>query len=423
MQLADRGSLADRLHAVTGSAGLRPREAVDLAARLADAVEVIHRLGFVHRDLKPSNVLFRSRRVHEDGDDDEVLMLADLGLAKALSDASGLASSVGTAAYMPPEQADPSRAADERSDVYSLGVITYELLTGDVPTAGAEVRPSLAAIPGIAPSTVDAVTSALDPRIELRPPSAAAFRDALGSSAGVAAVSAASSRTVGATRRRRQGILALAVIVVVSCAGAAWARSRSEGRHAALTTVGSHTSTSVIAATNARTHASTITERGDPSTTAGRAHASTTVTAAGVPLAGTTPTAAPFVTAPIAPLARFSASAETVRVGQTVNLQSIANEGVTSWRWDLGDGRTTTGAEVKVSWSDAAHGHDHTYRQRPRRRLSRNARGDDRTKTPSGTYPAANSRRTRRGYDVVGDVVRRDRRNLEPLRLTHDHAR
>ena len=177
MQLADRGSLADRLHAVTGSAGLRPREAVDLAARLADAVEVIHRLGFVHRDLKPSNVLFRSRRVHEDGDDDEVLMLADLGLAKALSDASGLASSVGTAAYMPPEQADPSRAADERSDVYSLGVITYELLTGDVPTAGAEVRPSLAAIPGIAPSTVDAVTSALDPRIELRPPSAAAFRD------------------------------------------------------------------------------------------------------------------------------------------------------------------------------------------------------------------------------------------------------
>ena len=109
----------------------------------------------------------------------------------------------------------------------------------------------------------------------------------------------------------------------------------------------------MIAATNARTHASTITERGDPSTTAGRAHASTTVTAAGVPLAGTTPTAAPFVTAPIAPLARFSASAETVRVGQTVNLQSIANEGVTSWRWDLGDGRTTTGAEVKVSWSDA----------------------------------------------------------------------
>lgn len=113
--------------------GQRPtvREAVELCVKIADALEHAHAAGIIHRDLKPSNIMI-------DGSGEPHLM--DFGLAKR--DAGEITMTVdghvmGTPAYMSPEQArGEAHQADGRSDVYSLGVILFELLTGERPFRG-----------------------------------------------------------------------------------------------------------------------------------------------------------------------------------------------------------------------------------------------------------------------------------------------
>jgi serine/threonine protein kinase len=112
---------------------LTPTQALPLIQQVARALDAAHRHGLVHRDVKPANILI------ERGADDEPdhVYLADFGLTKHASSTSGLTASgqfVGTIDYMAPEQIQ-SKHVDGRADVYSLGCVLYECLTGEAPFA------------------------------------------------------------------------------------------------------------------------------------------------------------------------------------------------------------------------------------------------------------------------------------------------
>jgi len=114
---------------LTDKKRLPPGEAAGLVVQVCDALEYAHSKGVVHRDVKPENVLVDSRgRVR----------LTDFGLAKILGpDAGGLLTQsgavLGTARYMAPEQMENPSSVDHRADVFSVGVVFYELLTGERP--------------------------------------------------------------------------------------------------------------------------------------------------------------------------------------------------------------------------------------------------------------------------------------------------
>ena len=121
MAWAEGGSLRDRL-----AAGPLPvRTAIALLREICAGVAVLHDHGIVHRDLTPGNVLFRSDRAGRGADQ---VIIADLGLAKALAAASGLTARAGTPGYMAPEQDDPLAVVDRRADVYGLGRLGVRLL-------------------------------------------------------------------------------------------------------------------------------------------------------------------------------------------------------------------------------------------------------------------------------------------------------
>jgi serine/threonine protein kinase/Tol biopolymer transport system component len=125
-------------------------EAVKIATEVADALEYAHQQGVIHRDVKPENVLLHGGRP----------MVADFGIALALSHAGGerlteTGLSLGTPHYMSPEQATAARNLTNRSDVYSLGAMLYEMLTGSPPHTGSSAQ---AVIAKIVTEEVEAVT-------------------------------------------------------------------------------------------------------------------------------------------------------------------------------------------------------------------------------------------------------------------------
>ncbi len=136
MEYADRGTLAERLDASTATRS--PEESVELIAAIAECAGSVHAHGFVHRDIKPANVLITSTpslRAEPVSPlaSDERLLLADFGLAKDVAAASGFTRAAGSPAYMAPEQTKTSHLIDHRTDIYALGVMAVEVLTGRSP--------------------------------------------------------------------------------------------------------------------------------------------------------------------------------------------------------------------------------------------------------------------------------------------------
>ena len=174
MTYAAGGTLADRL----ADGPLPVDDAVRTAVDIARGVGVLHAAGVIHRDLKPSNILLRTAaRDALPGGGSLPVLIADLGLAKAIAHASGFSVVAGSPGYMAPEQAVPGGGIDVRADVYAIGALAFYLLTGRPPGAG-RTRPS-AVRPGI-PGALDAVVQrALRPRREDRYPSAEAIAVAL----------------------------------------------------------------------------------------------------------------------------------------------------------------------------------------------------------------------------------------------------
>jgi serine/threonine-protein kinase len=172
-----------------------PRQSIDEVRRIlrevADALNYAHLRGVIHRDIKPDNILL-------DGDSGRAMVM-DFGIAQAMEAGARLTRTgiaVGTPTYMSPEQAEGERELDGRSDIYSLGVLAYQMLTGRVPFTGANSlalllkhvterpRPINELRPDTPKALREAIERALMKSPEDRWPTAAAFRDAIGAEEG-----------------------------------------------------------------------------------------------------------------------------------------------------------------------------------------------------------------------------------------------
>ncbi len=203
MPFIDGETLRDKLDRETQ---LGIDEAVKITVEIADALDYAHRHGIIHRDIKPENILLHDGRP----------MVADFGIALAVSVAAGgrmteTGLSLGTPHYMSPEQATAEKDLTARSDIYSLGSMLYEMLTGDPPHTGSTAQQIIMKIvtdearsvtdlrktvpPNVAAATAKALEKLPADRFE----SAAAFGEALGAS-DFAVANAGVSRATASTR-------------------------------------------------------------------------------------------------------------------------------------------------------------------------------------------------------------------------------
>ena len=208
-------------------------DAVRITAEVADALDYAHRHGVIHRDIKPENILLHDGRP----------MVADFGIALAVSAAAGgrmteTGLSLGTPHYMSPEQATAEKEITARSDVYSLGSVLYEMLTGEPPHMGNSAqqiimkiiadtaRPVTELRRSVPPNVAAALATALEKLPADRFDSARAFAQALTNPAFTTAA------TATAAHHGRSLVPALAAATALTAVLAAWGWLRPVPRDA-----------------------------------------------------------------------------------------------------------------------------------------------------------------------------------------------
>jgi serine/threonine-protein kinase len=221
--------------------------AIRMLREIASALAYAHEHGIVHRDIKPGNVLLSG----------DSAMVTDFGVAKALSASSNaehggmtsLGVALGTPAYMSPEQASADPSVDHRADIYSLGVLAYELLTGQPPFAGRTPQNLLAAHVTETPEAINRRRASLPPALAAlvmrclekrpadRPQSASevvhALDDITTPSGGMTPTAPSSRASRGGSRR--WGAIAAAVVLVIVIAS--WLLATRTGGAAKLRSI------------------------------------------------------------------------------------------------------------------------------------------------------------------------------------------
>ncbi|MBL8961829.1 MAG: serine/threonine protein kinase, partial [Gemmatimonadetes bacterium] len=227
----------ESLRAVLKREGRLPLpQAVAILRDVARALAFAHAKGIVHRDIKPDNILLAGGSA----------AVADFGVAKALQVAradarhphgtlTGVGMALGTPAYMAPEQASGDPATDHRADLYALGAMAYEMVTGQPPFVRPSVTETLQAHlvappptmsdvrPGVPFAFEQLVARCLAKDARARPRDAEEILEALADPAVISGeVRSARVEAFAATRRRRRLVVALAAAVLVAGAGYTW---------------------------------------------------------------------------------------------------------------------------------------------------------------------------------------------------------
>ena len=231
MPMVEGESLRDRLHR---EKQLPVADAVRIAGEVAGALDYAHRHGIIHRDIKPENILLHDGRA----------LVADFGIALAATSAgtrmTETGMSLGTPHYMSPEQAMGDRELTARSDIYSLGALTYEMLLGEPPFTGPTAQSIVAKVMTEEPAPIGsrrrsvpesveaAVLTALEKLPADRFATAAEFVSAMGTD-GAATRSATRARSwsrPGASPARRRRLVAAGVGVAALAAAGGWRLGR-----------------------------------------------------------------------------------------------------------------------------------------------------------------------------------------------------
>jgi Tol biopolymer transport system component/tRNA A-37 threonylcarbamoyl transferase component Bud32 len=235
MPFIDGETLRDRLNRDTQ---LGVDEAVRIAREVADALDYAHQHGVIHRDIKPENILLANGRP----------MVADFGIALAVSAAAGgrmteTGLSLGTPHYMSPEQATAEKEITGRSDIYSLGSVLYEMLTGEPPHMGNSAQQIIMKIitedaapvtklrKSVPPNVAAAVARSLEKLPADRFETTGRFSEALGDpgfSTRATARDAAGPRATVRDRLRDPVQVTLVAVALLAVVGLVWSATREK---------------------------------------------------------------------------------------------------------------------------------------------------------------------------------------------------
>jgi len=234
MPFVEGESLRDKMHR---DRQLGLEETLEITRAVAAALQYAHERKVVHRDIKPENILLQAGQA----------LVADFGIALAVSQAGGTrltqtGLSLGTPAYMSPEQATGDQGLDARSDIYSLGCMTYEMLVGEPPHVGNSVQAIIAKILSERPAPVSQTRDLVPPNVDAavmkalakspadRFRSAAEFSAALANTAFTLPMSSGPVATRPAARWKERAAVPLVAGAVLLLVAALWGWLRPQPR-------------------------------------------------------------------------------------------------------------------------------------------------------------------------------------------------